>query len=122
MATQVRVNRDHAKHLWTVFSLTHHHRIGRANGLLLAGVTFVREGESGWADGELWSWAEMQLDAKFHERLEQRTVDYLSLVWVPLLFRNGQFFVAGREDALTGGAWVRIVGRGAWIALPSWSA
>lgn len=120
MGTQVRVNRDHNHHRWTVHSLTHGMRLGNATGLLLRDVTFVHEGPSGWADGELWTWAEMQLDPKFSERLEARTVDYLDTQWWPLEFRESRFYLKGCNGVpLTGCGWLRIEGREASVAFPT---
>jgi hypothetical protein len=119
MSTLVRVNRDMAKRLWTVFSLTHRHRIGRANGLLMRDVTFVREGPSGWADGELWTWAALQLDPQFHARVEARTVENLGGTWWPLVFRDGEFYLKGLSNGpLAGAAWLRILGSYAEVLDP----
>ncbi len=119
MGIQVRVNRDHNKHRWTVHSLTHGTRLGSAEGLLLRGVTFVREGPSGWADGELWSWAEIQVDPLFSAAVEARTVENLGGTWWPLKFKDGEFYLDGLVGPpLAGAAWLRILGRGAEVLLP----
>ncbi len=119
MGILVRVNRDHNKHRWTVHSLTHGTRLGSATGLLLRGVSFVRQAESGWADGELWTWADIQLDPKFHAALEARTVANLGGTWWPLKFKGGEFYLDGLVGPpLAGAAWLRILGRGAEVLEP----
>lgn len=119
MGIDVRINRNHAHHRWTVHSLTHRKRLGHAEGLLLRGVTFVRQGPSGWADGELWSWTALQVDPGIHARIEARTVENLGGTWWPLVFRDGQFFIKGLGlKPLASAAWLRILGSHAEVLEP----
>jgi hypothetical protein len=119
MSIQVRINRDKNKHRWTIWSLTHAQRLGHAESLLLRGVTFVRESDCGWADGELWSWAAIQVDPKFHERVEARTVENLALTWWPLKFKDGEFYLDGLVGPpLARCSWLRIRGNYAEVAEP----
>lgn len=118
MSIQIRVNRDLRRGRWCLHSLTHKTRLGSATGLLMRSVSFLREERSGWADGELWSWSEIQVDPQFGERLEQRICDNLGVVWLPLRFHEGEFFVVGDDRPLAAAGWMRIVDREAWVALP----
>lgn len=119
MGILVRVNRDHVKHRWTVHSLSHGTRLGSAIGLLLRGVTFTHQGPSGWAEGELWSWADIQVDPKFSERLEARTVENLKLRWWPLKFKDSDFYLDGLVGPpLARCSWLRILGSHAEVAEP----
>jgi hypothetical protein len=119
MGILVRVNRDHNKHRWAVHSLTHGTRLGSAIGLLLRDITFTHQGPSGWAEGELWSWADIQVDPKFAERLEARTVENLDLMWWPLDFVDGHFFIKQLgSKPLEGCSWLRILGQHAEVAIP----
>jgi len=113
---RVRINRDHNRHRWTV-QAADGRRVGHAQALLLKDVTFVQQGPSGWADGELVSWADLAIDPKFSERLEARIAERLALegvVFWPLQFQGGEFFVLGAK--ITSAGWLRILGREAEVA------
>jgi len=120
MSLLVRVNRDHNRQRWTV-QAQDGRRLGHAIGLLLKDVTFVTQGPSGWADGELVSWCDLAVDPKFCERLEARTIERLELTFWPLDFEKGEFFLQGLRRCLGGirsCSWLRILGAGAEIAEP----
>lgn len=111
MGVHVRVNRDHRRHRWTVHSLSHSTRLGHAEGLLLRGVTFRMEGPSCWAEGELWSWADIQVDPEFAAKVEARTVEHLKGTWWPLKFKDGALYLSGLVGPpLVSCSWLRILG------------
>jgi hypothetical protein len=116
MGIQVRINRDKRKHRWSIHSLDHKRRLGWGDGLLLRDVTFVSQPPSGWADGELWGWAAIQVDPKFSAAVEARMIENMELTWSPLEFRGGQFFAAGDTRPLVGCLWLQIQGSEARVA------
>jgi hypothetical protein len=84
---------------------------------MMQDVTFEKVADSGWAIGDLYSWADMQLDKKFAEKLEARTVEYLAAAgetFHPLTFRGGEFFVYGTR--IVQATWLRILGRDAFVS------
>ena len=115
MGILVRVNRDHQRHRWTVHSLTHGTRFGHAEGLLLRAVTFRVEGPSGWAEGELVSWNDMQVDPKFAARVEARLLSLVEAKFWGLKF-DGQFRTALDARPLVAVEWLRTLGAEAEVS------
>lgn len=112
MNNHVRVNRDHNKHRWTVHSLTHKHRLGHAESLVLRDVLFVTEADCGWADGELWAFGSLVLDPKFPGEVEARDLPWEPGMWIPLVFREGKFYLENfGGEPLVGCSWLRTRGR-----------